>query len=190
MYPLLLKACPCDNTSLYVFKIANAEWTVFSRKKRQAGLAFPIQTVVGLSKYKKRGKCMTLETLMLDFAQAVGGVSKQDGDVWVLEIPVDEERSRVVFFRLNSCPSGDGEREVLLAFFTRIGDYHGEKAVAKLEKMLRLAADLRYGRVALMDDDLVLLAVAPETFTEATMLEMVHEVVWIGERLSQELSEV
>ncbi|HOG63866.1 MAG TPA: hypothetical protein PLD82_00335, partial [Spirochaetota bacterium] len=68
--------------------------------------------------------------------------------------------------------------------------YRGEKAVEKLEKMLRLAADLRYGRVALMDDDLVLLAVAPETFTEATMLEMVHEVVWIGERLAQELSGV
>lgn len=133
---------------------------------------------------------MTLETLMLDFAQAVGGVSKKDGDVWVLEIPVDDERSRVLFFRLNSCSSGDGEREALLAFFTRIGDYRGDKAVARLERMLRLAADLRYARVALMDDDLVLLAVAPETFTEATMLEMVHEVVWIGERLGQELAGV
>jgi hypothetical protein len=133
---------------------------------------------------------MTLETLMLDFAQALGGVSKKDGDVWVLEIPVDEDRSRVVFFRLNTCTSSDGEREAMLAFFTRIGDYRGDKAVAKLERMLKLAVDLRHSRLALKDDDLVLLAVASEIFTEATMLEMVHEVVWIGEQFSQELEQV
>lgn len=133
---------------------------------------------------------MTIETLMLDFAQAVGGVSKKDGDVWVLEVPVEDERSRVLFFRLNNHSSTDGEQEALLAFFTRIGDYRGDKAVTRLERVLRLAVDLRYARVALMDDELVLLAVAPESFTEATMLEMVHEVIWIGEQLAQELVEV
>jgi hypothetical protein len=130
---------------------------------------------------------MSLEVLMLNFAQALGGVSKFDGEVWVVEVP-EEEGTRVLFFRLNTVLTEDDSQESLLVCFTRLGDYRGERALQRLEGMLRLAIELRYARIALLEGELVLFALAPEASTEANMLEMVYEVTWMGEQLSKELA--
>jgi len=131
---------------------------------------------------------MALDVLMLNFAQALGAVSRHDGEVWVIEVPVDEEHSRVLLFRLNIVPTEDDGRESLLVCFTRLGEYNGEHALRRLEKMLSLAMQLRHARIALLEGELVLFALAPETSTEANMLEMVHEVAWMGEQFSRELA--
>ena len=130
---------------------------------------------------------MSFKDLMLNFAQALGGVSRYDGDVWVIEMPV-EDYTRVLFFRLNTVQTEDDTRESLLVCFTRLGDYRGERALQRLEGMLRLATELRYARVALLDGELVLFGLAPEASTEANMLEMVYEVAWMGEQFSHELA--
>ena len=130
---------------------------------------------------------MSFKDLMLNFAQALGGVSRYDGDVWVIEMPV-EDCTRVLFFRLNTVQTEDDTREGLLVCFTRLGDYRGERALQRLEGMLRLATELRYARVALLDGELVLFGLAPEASTEANMLEMVYEVAWMGEQFSHELA--
>jgi len=133
---------------------------------------------------------MALEVLMLNFAQALGGVSRNDGEVWVMEVPIDEERTRILFFRLNTLQTEDDGKESLLVCFTRLGEYRGSRALERLEGMLRLAMELRYARIAILEEELVLFALAPEGSTEASMLEMAHEVVWMGEQLSRELAQI
>ena len=133
---------------------------------------------------------MGIDVLMLNFTQALGGITRRDEDVWLVEIPIDGERTRVLFFRLNSVLMGDDTRENVLVCSTSLGEYRGEHALARLESVLRFAIELRYARVALRDDELVLFALAPEVSTEDLMLEMVHEVAWMGEQISQELERV
>jgi len=132
---------------------------------------------------------MSLEVLIDNFAQALGGVHRRDGEVWVVEVP-EENRSRTLFFRLNTVLTEDDSRESLLVCFTRLGEYRGERALQRLEGMLRLVIELRYARIALLEGELVLFALAPEASTEASMLEMVYEVAWMGEQLSKELSRI
>jgi hypothetical protein len=131
---------------------------------------------------------MPFEQLILDFAQALGGVSKRDGDIWLIELPVEGEHTRVLFFRLNSILTDDNGQENLLVCFTRLGDYRGGRALQRLEGMLRLAVELKYARIAILEGELVLFSVALEAYTEASMLEMVHEIAWMGEQLSKELT--
>ena len=132
---------------------------------------------------------MSLEVLIDNFAQALGGVHRRDGEVWVVEVP-EENRSRTLFFRLNTVLTEDDSRESLLVCFTRLGEYRGERALQRLEGMLRLVIELRYARIALLEGELVLFALAPEASTEASMLEMVYEVAWMGEQLSKELARI
>lgn len=127
---------------------------------------------------------MEIQSLMLEFAQAMGGVSKKRDDIWILEIPLGD-RSRVVFFRLNEI-SGEPEPEHLLAFFTELGEVDGSRPVSFYQELLRKNHALRYARVALRENSMVLLSTAHEAATEELLLEMLHEVVYAGEQMQRE----
>lgn len=134
---------------------------------------------------------MNLESLMLEFAQAVGGVSKHRGDFWVLEVPMEESENCVLFFRLNTFNTGSG-KERILVFFTQISLYRKGASVESFlhfEHALRANLDLRFSRIALMGDRMVLLSTAHENFPEEILLEMVHEVLYAGTKLKKELNE-
>jgi len=129
------------------------------------------------------GFTLEIQSLILEFAQALGGINKHKRDFWILEVPMAEEKTVTVFFQLNREESG----EAFLVFFTQLGSYTQGDAL-DIERLLRVNLDLRFSRTALMGERVVLLAAAGENFTEDILLEMVQEVVYAGNRLQQEFS--
>lgn len=143
----------------------------------------------GLSSFFLTGVCkenwiMDIQMLMLEFAQAMGGISKKKDDFWILEIPLGDV-SRVVFFRLNEVSNGP-EPEHLLAFFTELGEVDGTRPVQFYQELLRRNHAMRYARIALRENRMVLLSTAHEAATEELLLEMLHEVVYAGSQLQKE----
>lgn len=130
---------------------------------------------------------MNIQSLILEFAQALGGISKHKRDFWILEVPMANADTVTVFFRLNQEPGG----EALLVFFTQIRCLpHGASDPELFRRYLQLNLDLKYSRVALMGDRVVLLSAAGENFDEDILLEMVHEVVYAGGRLREESADL
>ena len=134
-----------------------------------------------ISSWDIGGFQLEIQSLILEFAQALGGISKHKKDFWILEVPMAEEKTVTVFFRLNREENG----EAFLVFFSQIGCYHPGDSI-DMEKLLRVNMDLRFSRTAFMGERVILLAAAGENFSEDILLEMVHEVVYAGNRLQQE----
>lgn len=132
---------------------------------------------------------MDISALMLEFAQALGGIHKHKGDFWIIEIPAGEAGSTVVFFRLNQFHSESGVENVLVCF-TQIGTYRkgaSMQSFLHLEHLLKVNAELRFSRTGLMGERIVVLAAAHELYPEEVLLEMVHEVVQAGGKLRRDL---
>jgi hypothetical protein len=129
---------------------------------------------------------LEIKSLILEFAQALGGISKHKRDFWILEVPMAGGGTVTVFIRLNR----DEDHGAVLVFFTQIGCLPvTETDPARYRRYLEINKDLLYSRIALLGERVVILAVAGETFDEDIMLEMIHEVVYAGARLGKESTE-
>jgi len=131
---------------------------------------------------------MLIKDLMLDLSLAMGGISKHKGDFWILEVPIGSENV-VVYFKLNNVVDEHSD-EQLLVVVTQIGKFSKNKdkvALRKSEYLLSANIDLRFSRTALMGNKIVLLAVVGMSFSEESILEIVHEICYGSKKFKNDL---